>query len=139
MRIELPENKKLVFKTTFTIRWGDLDAMGHVNSVSYFRYIEDVRVAWMASIGILPNPLGESYVVANAFCNFYRQLVFPGEILAQLYVANPGRSSFDKLVTFSSVDQPDLICAAGGATTVWVNFPQQRAMPLPTKLRALLG
>jgi acyl-CoA thioester hydrolase len=138
MRIELPAQKKQVFEMTFPIRWGDLDAMGHVNSVSYFRYIEDVRVAWMASLGIWPNPLGESYVVANAFCNFYRQLVFPGEVLATLYVAHAGRSSFEKWVTFARSERPELICAAGGATTVWVDFPAQQSAPLPPRLREQL-
>lgn len=138
MRIDLPEHKKKVFEMRLPIRWGDLDGMGHVNSVSYFRYLEDVRVAWMASLDILPNPQGQSYVVANAFCNFYRQLEFPGEIVATLYVSPPGRSSFDKWVTFARADRPDLICAAGGATTVWVDFPAQRAVPLPQRLRERL-
>ena len=34
-------------------------------------------------------------------------------------------------------DQPGKIYANGGATTVWVDFPQQRSVPLPPGLRAL--
>ena len=33
------------------------------------------------------------------------------------------------------VDQPGVICAAGGGTTIWVNFPQQKAKDLPDWLR----
>ena len=30
---------------------------------------------------------------------------------------------------------PDTVYASGGATTIWVNFPQQKAAPLPDWLR----
>ncbi|RZI71822.1 MAG: acyl-CoA thioesterase, partial [Rubrivivax sp.] len=32
MKLELPEHKKQVFRMTIPIRWGDMDAMGHVNN-----------------------------------------------------------------------------------------------------------
>ena len=36
-------------------------------------------------------------------------------------------------------DQPEVICAAGGATTIWVDFPKQKALALPDWLRALVS
>ncbi len=46
MRFDLPDRKKLVHEMIIPIRWGDMDAMGHVNNTLYFRYIEIVdRVA----------------------------------------------------------------------------------------------
>ena len=32
----------LVFELDIPIRWGDMDAMGHVNNTVYFRYLEAV-------------------------------------------------------------------------------------------------
>ncbi|MFM8667352.1 MAG: acyl-CoA thioesterase, partial [Betaproteobacteria bacterium] len=32
MRFTLPAHKTLVHQTTMPIRWGDMDAMGHVNN-----------------------------------------------------------------------------------------------------------
>jgi acyl-CoA thioester hydrolase len=51
VRIELPEKKKLVMEMPMPIRWGDMDAMGHVNNTLYFRYLETVRIEWMRSVG----------------------------------------------------------------------------------------
>jgi hypothetical protein len=34
------EHKKLTLEMTIPIRWGDMDAMGHVNNTLYFRYME---------------------------------------------------------------------------------------------------
>jgi acyl-CoA thioester hydrolase len=119
MRFELPEDKKLVHETRIPIRWGDMDAMGHVNNTVYFRYLEIVRVEWLDSLGHPPSPDGQGPVIVNAFCNFHRQLAYPGEILAKHYVSNPGRSSFDTWITLERLDEPAVIYASGGATTVW--------------------
>ena len=37
MRLDLPSEKKHVFDMVLPIRWGDMDAMGHVNNTVYFR------------------------------------------------------------------------------------------------------
>ncbi len=37
------------------------------------------------------------------------------------------------------VDAPGLVYAAGGATTIWVDFPKQKAMALPDWVRALVA
>ena len=139
MRFELPADKRFTHELVIPIRWGDMDAMGHVNNTVYFRYFESVRVAWFERIGCLPNPAGEGPVIVNAFCNFRRQLEFPGDVLARHFVANPGRTSFETYMTLERCDAPGLICAEGGSQTVWVDFPKQKSAPLPDWLRALLA
>jgi acyl-CoA thioester hydrolase len=139
LRFEIPDQKKLVHEMRMPIRWGDMDAMGHVNNTIYFRYMEIARLAWFDAIGCPVNPKGEGPVIVNAFCNFYRQFEYPGEVLVRQYVCNPGRSSLDSYATMERSDRPGEIDAAGGARLVWVDFPQQRSMPLPDKLRALVA
>jgi acyl-CoA thioester hydrolase len=136
MRIEIPQRKRLVFEMKVPIRWGDMDAMGHVNNASYFRYLETIRIDWMQSIGCPPDPDAEGPVIINAFCNFYKQLEYPGDILLKMYTSDPGGSSFESWCTMERADNPGTICAAGGATTVWVDFRAQKSRPLPDWLRA---
>jgi acyl-CoA thioester hydrolase len=136
MRIEIPQRKRLVFEMSVPIRWGDMDAMGHVNNASYFRYLETIRIDWMQSIGCPPDPDAEGPVIINAFCNFYKQLEYPGDILLKMYTSDPGGSSFESWCTMERADNPGTICAAGGATTVWVDFRAQKSRPLPDWLRA---
>jgi acyl-CoA thioester hydrolase len=139
MKIEIPDNKKLVFETRLPIRWGDMDAMGHVNNASYFRYLETVRIDWMYSIGCVPDPKGEGPVIVNAFCNFYKQLEYPGDILVRMYASDPGRTTFETWGTMERIDQPGVIYAAGGATTIWVDFPSQKAASLPDWMRVIVS
>jgi acyl-CoA thioester hydrolase len=138
MRFDLPDDKKLTLEMVLPIRWGDMDAMGHVNNTLYFRYMEIVRIEWLHSRGGAPDPKGDGPVIVNAFCNFIRQFEYPGDVLAKHYVANPGRSSFDTYITLERTDQPGVIHASGGAKTVWVNFPAGKSKPLPDWLRHLV-
>ncbi|MES2937775.1 MAG: thioesterase family protein [Pseudomonadota bacterium] len=138
MKFELPEKKKLVYQMAIPIRWGDMDAMGHVNNTVYFRYLETARIDWMRSIGCAPDPQGEGPVVVNAFCTFSKQLEYPGEVLLKMYVSDPGRSSFESWATLARTDDPDTIYAEGGATTVWVDFPKQKSTPMPAWMRTVI-
>jgi acyl-CoA thioester hydrolase len=138
MKIEIPEQKKLVYEMRIPIRWGDMDPMGHVNNTLYFRYLEICRVEWLREIGCPLNPAGEGPVIVNAFCNFYKQLEYPGDVLLKMYVSDAKRATFETWATMERPDQPGIIYAAGGATTIWVNFPQQKSAPLPEWVRALL-
>ena len=139
MKIAIPERKKLVFELRMPIRWGDMDAMGHVNNASYFRYLETARIDWLFSINCVPDPKGQGPVIVNAFCNFYRQLQYPGDILVKMYASDPGNSTFETWGTIERVDQPDFVYAAGGGTTIWVDFPTQKAAKLPDWVRELVS
>ena len=138
MRLDVPEEKKLTFEMVIPIRWGDMDAMGHVNNTLYFRFFETVRLAWLHKVGGALDVNGEGVLIANAFCNFIKQLEYPGDVVARHYVAKPGRSSFDTFVTLERTDTPGVIHGTGGATAVWVNFKEQKSRPMPDWLRALL-
>jgi acyl-CoA thioester hydrolase len=138
MKFELPEHKKFVHQMVIPVRWGDMDAMGHVNNTVYFRYLETVRIDWFVKLGCDPSPKGEGPVIVNAFCNFYKQIEFPGDVMAKLYVSDPGRTTFESWITLERTDQPGVIYSAGGATTIWVDFPQQKAVSLPAWMREIV-
>jgi len=139
MKIEIPEAKKLVYETSIPIRWGDMDAMGHLNNTTYFRYMETARIDWIHSLGLPLDPSGEGLVIINAFCTFHRQFEYPGNVLLRMYASEPGRSSFESWTTMERADAPGTIHATGGATTVWVDYKAQKSRPLPDALRAIVS
>jgi len=138
MKIEIPEHKKLVHESMVPIRWGDMDAMGHVNNAVYFRYMEVARIAWFSSIGHQPRRDVDGLILVNAFCNFIRQMEYPGEMLIRTFVTAPSRSSFDTWTTIERTDQPGVLAATGGATAVWFESRSGKSAPLPERLRQLL-
>ena len=132
---------RLVHTMRMPIRWGDMDAMGHVNNTVYFRYFETARIAWFDQIACAPDPGGEGPVIVNAHCSFLKQLKYPGDIEVTTLVGPPGRSSFEMMHEIRVVG-PDgeigALHAEGGAKVVWVNFPAEKSVPLPQKIAALL-
>ena len=136
-------SKKFVHAMRMPIRWGDMDAMGHVNNTDYFRYIESARIAWLEGLGALPDPAGsaEGPVIVNAYCSFLKQLTYPGEIEVTTFVGPPGRSSIEVTHEIRLVDpngQAGALHAEGGAKMVWIDFKAEKSRPLPERLRALL-
>jgi acyl-CoA thioester hydrolase len=138
VRFELPTEKKWVHEMQMPIRWGDMDAMGHVNNTIYFRYMETVRLDWLFANGAELHGAAAGPVIVNAFCNFVRQLVYPGDIVVSMYVGSPGRSSFDTFHTISRVDEAGVVYAQGGATVVWTDHALAKSMPMPEAFRAKL-
>ena len=132
---------RLVHTMRMPIRWGDMDAMGHVNNTVYFRYFETARIAWFDDIGCTPDPAGEGPVIVNADCTFLKQLKYPGEIEVATLVGPPGRSSFPmrhEIRVVGADGAAGLLHAEGGAKVVWVNFPAEKSAPLPQSLLSLL-
>ena len=138
LRFVLPEGARRVHEMVMPLRWGDMDAMGHVNNTLYFRYMEVCRLDWIFSVGVDPKLSTAGPVIINAFCNFLRQLEFPGDIRVTMSVANPGRSSFDTFHTIERVDEPGVVYAEGGARTVWTDYAAKRSAPMPDWFRARL-
>lgn len=134
-------NKKLVHTMRMPVRWGDMDAMGHVNNTVYFRYIETARIAWLEQVGALPDPTRTGPVLVNAQCSFLKQLKYPAEIEVTSWVGPPGRSSFEvahEIRLVGADGQAGDLHAQGAAKIVWVDFAAEKSVPLPEEIRELL-
>jgi acyl-CoA thioester hydrolase len=130
--------RTLVFELPIPIRWGDMDAMGHVNNTVYFRYMEQLRISWFDAMGFRPDPAGEGPIIVNAHCAFVRELVYPGTVLARQYVGAFGRSSVETYAEMARTDDPGTVYAHGGAKIVWVDYPRRKSAPLPEHARAAM-
>ena len=135
MKLELPDHKQLLHTMVIPIRWGDMDAFGHVNNTVYLRYMETARIDLMRAAGFPFATGGASVVIANLFCNFLRALEFPGDVLIRSYVGSVGRSSFDVYHDLLRTDGGDAVYANGGSTVVCVDPASQKSQPMPAYLR----
>ena len=131
---------QLVYECTMPLRWGDMDAFGHVNNTSFFRYMEQARIEWFEQIAPPGTSLeGTGPVIVNARMTFLQQLHYPGQILCRTFAGQVGRSSFETHFELRRVDKPDALVAEGGAKVVWIDYAAGRSIPLPDRLRTLLG
>jgi acyl-CoA thioester hydrolase len=120
------------------IRWGDMDAMGHVNNTTYFRYMEQARISWFD--GLLPerkvwNTFG--IVIVNAACHYRRPMTYPGTVEMKLFVGRIGGSSVQTTYEMRVDDDPDPY-ATGEAVVVFVSSATQKPLRIPDEIRARL-
>lgn len=129
-----------VFEMSMPIRWGDMDAFGHVNNTVYFRYMEQVRISWFEHLGILgSNEDGQGPVIVNASMEFLKQLHYPGDVIGRMTLGKPGRSSFDTGFELMRADVPDQLYARGRARCVWIDYAAGRSVPIPDPLRDMFA
>jgi len=129
--------RKLVHVERIELRWGDMDAMGHVNNTVYFRFMEQARIGWFEALV----PKGEAWqstgiVIANASCNFKRPMNYPGTVEVRLSVGPPGGSS---VPTFYELKMADELYADGEATVVFIDMEKQKPVRIPERIRSLLS
>ena len=129
-------HRKLVLTTCMPIRWGDQDAMGHVNNTIYFRYMEQARIEWLEALGYgTALARRESPVIVNASCSFIIPFTYPGTIECRVYAGTPGRSSVPTYYEMS-LEGDSRLFAEGAAKLVWINPSTGKSIPLPDVLRA---
>ena len=129
-------DKKLVHVERIPVRWGDMDAMGHVNNTVYFRFMEQTRISWFEAL----LPRGEAWgttgiVIANASCNFKKAINYPGTVEIKMYAGAPGGSS---LPTSYEMTVNGELCADGAATVVFIDMEKQKAVRIPDTIRDLI-
>ncbi len=134
--------RKLVHAELIPIRWGDMDAMGHVNNTIYFRYMEQARVSWYESLGLNENgrslPPGCGPVVINIGCTFLRALTYPGAVEVRLFVGELGRSSLMTYYEMRPSYDPGRLYAEGSGKGCWIDMQREKSITLPTTVRDLI-
>jgi hypothetical protein len=87
----MEHHRKLIFSNQMPIRWGDQDAMGHVNNTVYFRYMEQTRIEWLESFGFGTSwTQTEGPVIVNASCTFLIPFTYPGTIDCRMFCGTSG-------------------------------------------------
>ena len=132
----MSSRRKLVHVERIPIRWGDMDAMGHVNNTVYFRYMEQARIGWFDALV----PQAEAWkstgiVIANASCNFKRAINYPGTVEVQVYAGTPGASS---VPTYYELKIGGELYADGAATVVFIDMARQKPVRIPQTIRERL-
>lgn len=112
------------------LRWGDLDAYGHVNNVAFARFLEEARVRtfWLGS-GREPtgmerhfrgdDPAGPKMLVASQQIEFLRVLEYSEHpITVELWIGRLGGSSLEVHYEILDGSAPERAVVAQAISTV---------------------
>jgi acyl-CoA thioester hydrolase len=116
------------FQSKQYVRWGDLDAFGHVNNATYLVYAQEARFAWSKLIEM---------VVARAEVDFLAP-IYQGDIYLdiEIWVNKIGTSSFG--VTYEMKNGDELV-AVVKSVQVTVSMETKKSRPLNDAERDFLN
>lgn len=120
------------------VRWGDMDALGHVNNAKYFTYSESARIAWLNEIFAGDEAFMNQHgpILASISCEYHEQLHFPAQLELGVRIEKMGRSSVGIVCPVFRKDI-DVAVADIRAIIVWFDYQAQRTIAVPDRLRAL--
>ena len=117
-------------------RWGDSDAMGHINNVLYARYYESARTSYFGQLldmnFVGKMPIG--VILADMKIAYLQQLHHPATMQIGARVSRLGGSSlqFDAAVFVEGNDQP---ISTSRATLVWFDYGNNKTLKIPQDIR----
>ena len=116
------------FQNKQYVRWGDLDAFGHVNNATYLIYAQEARFAWSKMLEI---------VVARAEVDFIAP-IYTGDIYidVEIWVNKIGNSSFG--VTYEMKNGDELL-ARVKTVQVTVSMDTKKSRPINDAERDFLN
>ena len=109
------------------VRWGDLDAFGHVNNATYLVYAQEARYTWSKMIEM---------VVARAEVDFIAP-IYTGDIFidVEIWVNKIGNSSFGLTYEMKNGDE---VLARIKTVQVTVSMDTKKSRPLKDSEREFL-
>ena len=123
------------FYKAIEVRFGDLDALGHVNNARYLTYMEQARIGYFAHLRLrrLRDP-DVSFILADAHIAFLRPLFLDDKVRIGVRVVRLGNKSFTMHYRFEDADGK-IVFATGETVQVCYNYKQQCTIPLPPAWR----
>ena len=127
---------KILARVPISVRWRDMDSMGHVNNAKYISYLEEARVRWMLGVEGVAMTDRIAPVVAATNVNYKRPLVWPNDILVELFVERLGSSSVT--IGHRILNQKDegVLYSDGNVVVVWIDTQTGKSASLPDAVRA---
>ena len=141
MQPAAPARQDFRFWWPVTVRWGDMDAMGHVNNIMYLQYLESARVAYFEAIGWpvrTESGARQSPVLVSQTFNYRRQVVFPDELEVGMSCRETRGRSF--VLAYGVFRKgTDILVGDGTSVAVWMDYRADNAGEIPSALRDALS
>ncbi|MBN2810220.1 MAG: acyl-CoA thioesterase [Deltaproteobacteria bacterium] len=128
--------KKQRFTLNLNIRFGDLDALGHVNNATYFVYMEEARKEFFGRLFNISTPQDFPFVLARISCDFRKSIEFTTKTVAQdIWITHIGRKSFTFQYEIYQADDPACIFAGGESVQVFYDHKSGQTKLIPDSFR----
>lgn len=132
------QNLKSLLTTSIDIRWGEMDAYGHINNAMYLRYMEEARIRLLFKMGYKLDGRGQGPVVVNVSSTFMAPVEYPDRLTIDCFLSDAGRSScISRYKIHSEQNNQQCVCE-GSAKIVWFDTESGKSIELPQTIRDVI-
>lgn len=127
------------FAYPIDVRYGDTDALGHVNHAKYLTYMETARFRYMERLGLFSpeRPWQEvGVIIADVQCAYRIPLHFPETVQVYVRTEAVGRKSFT--FTYRLERGDGALAAEGRSVQVAYDYRAAQSIAVPDEWRARL-
>ena len=118
------------------VRWGDMDARGHVNNTIFYRYFESSRIALFRFLNIYEQPteVRVGPILSFQSCYYKAPLTYPDTITVGAKIVGVEGS---KIIIKHAIVSEKLHrkAAEGESHIVWYNYETQKKAEIPENLK----
>ena len=118
------------------VAWGEMDALGHVNNIIYFRYFESARIVYMAKLGFMASidQMEIGPILGSIQCKFKYPVTFPDTLLVGVRTV---RIEEDRFVVEHCVvsQQAQRVAAEGEGVIVAYDYRAKKKAHLPAEIK----
>jgi acyl-CoA thioester hydrolase len=118
------------------VAWGEMDAMGHVNNIIYFRYFESARIAYFEKLGFRAS--GDTLLIGPILgsiqCKFKMPLTYPDTVSVGTRVTRIEEDRFVMEYVVVS-HKAQRIAAEGEGVVVAYNYREGKKARLPEEIQ----
>ena len=126
-------------KLQLRIDWSEMDLFGHVNNVSYFKYIQASRVNYW-EISLLSKLFDEKKIgpiLLSTGCQFIKPLFYPGNIVIESRIEFIKNTSFG--IHHRILNDKNEVAAEAHDVIVTFDFNRNEKVPVPDIFRKALA
>lgn len=122
------------------VRWGDMDALGHVNNAVFLTYLEQSRLSYVKQLGLRDErPDRPGLILARIAIDFKQPLFADDDVHVFTRVIRLGGRSFETEQWVMALKSGQLTVAAQATTTVVVyDYAARQSAPIPAVWRTLI-
>lgn len=121
--------------TPVTLRFGDMDSLGHINNVSVASYIEVARTTLIHGIMDVFEYKNLNFVLANLTINYHKEFYYPGTVDVGASLSRVGNKSVTSIYgIFLGSD----CVATAESTNVFFDTESRKSVAPPDDLRQAL-
>lgn len=132
MSVSRPEDFRFLHEVS--VRFRDLDPMGHAHHSLPLMYWEEARARYWRAVAGRETVGAIDYVMGEFILRYHQRIGFPATLQAGVRTTRLGRSSFD--MAYGLWDEGGRLLSSGVSTQVMYDYDAERSKPIDGETRS---